>query len=182
MKARDRIEAIRRRARKQELLILVWGPGDPGADASGERLKYWEKRVQIRESIQSAYPESEVLFSESDALRDHTRDLNDLLAEELVHATAADCILILDVSRGAHVEIDRFSDIPQIAAKTTVLLPERFVGNSGLVGEVHKKVRIMGFSETEFEECNLATSKSISAVDVYALSRLIQSNLPTHLL
>ena len=38
-------------------------------------------------------------------------------------APIADCILVLDVSRGAHVEVDRISSYPLLAKKMRILLP-----------------------------------------------------------
>jgi hypothetical protein len=181
MKAKERIKELRRRARLQELVVLVWGPGDPGPTGSTEIRKYWEKRKQIRKAVSSKYPNAEVLFSESTALRDYTRDLNDLLAEELVHATIADCILVLDLSRGAHVEVDRFSLLPEIAAKMTVLLPDRYVGSTGLVSHVHRSIYVLGFSDDELDRCYVATKKSLSVVDSFAIQKLVGASLTRYL-
>src|ERR1700722_213362 len=105
MTAKARIEALRTKARQQDLVVLVWGPGDPGPAGAPDLIKYWGKRNQIKDVLSSTFPNAEVMFSESDTLRDHTRDLTSLLTEELVHAAVADCIIVLDVSRGAHVEV-----------------------------------------------------------------------------
>jgi hypothetical protein len=174
MRAKDRVQALRTKAHQQQLVVLVWGPGDPGPSAPPELRKYWDKRNQIKDVLAAAYPNSEVLFSESDVLRDHTRDLNDLLTEELVHAAVADCIIVLDLSRGAHVEVDRFSDVPEIAAKMTVLLPERYAKNTGLVSHVHKKLFVQGFSDAELDRCDVATLKSVSIVETFAIKKLLQ--------
>jgi hypothetical protein len=93
MNAASRIAQIRDRAKQQQLVILVWGPGDPGPKGPKEILRYWRKRMDIRDFLRREFKQSEVEFSESDALRDHTRDLDTLLTEELVHAAVADCIL-----------------------------------------------------------------------------------------
>jgi len=175
--ANRRINALRMRARLETLVVLVWGHGDPGPGGSETSKKYWNKRNQIRDEIQKQFPNSEVLFSESSPLRRGTNDLNDLLDEELVHAKIADCIIILDVSRGAHVEVDRFTSIPDIARKMTVLIPEQFVGNTGLVSHVHKHARVQGFSDIELDSCTVATLKSISIVDTAAINKLIGPNL-----
>jgi hypothetical protein len=181
MKAKNRIHELRRKARLQELVVLVWGPGDPGKGGPVETRKYWEKRKEIRKVLARKYPNSEVLFSESTGLRDHTRDLNDLLTEELVHASVADCIVVLDVSRGAHVEVDRFAFVPEIAAKMTVLLPERFVGGTGLVSDIRKRIHVLGFSDEELDRCYVATKKSVSVVDKIAVQKLLASSLASNL-
>jgi hypothetical protein len=163
----ERMAALRVKARRQALVVLVWGPG-----AKSANKEYWEKRIQIRERLKEAYKNAEVEFSESDVLRDHTRDLNDLLVEELAHAAIADCIIVLDVSRGSHVEVDRFTARPEIAAKITLLLPERYVGGTGLVSSVHKGVNVKGFSDAQLKDCHVASEMALSIVDSVAIDYL----------
>ena len=179
MDAATRIAHLRDRAKQQQLVVLVWGPGDPGPKGQKEMVRYWRKRVEIREFLKKEFKQSEVEFSESDALRDHTRDLNALLTEELVHAAVADCILVLDVSRGAHVEVDRFSTYPILAKKLRVLLPEKYVGGSGLAGQVLKGLTVVGFTEEEFKKCSLASEKAVKIVETVAIEKLMAtSGLP----
>ncbi len=181
MDAKKRIKSLRKKARQQELVVLVWGPGDPGLAGSPEIRKYWEKRNQIRDVLARRYPKAQILFSESDALRDHTRDLSDLLTEELVHATVADCIIVLDVSRGAHVEVDRFTALPALAAKLMILLPDRWVGGTGLVSQIHRNARVLGFSDAQLDSCEVATKMSVSIVDTFALQKLLAPSLTPYL-
>ncbi len=181
MRFAPRLKELRRKARLQELVVLVWGPGEPRPGAPDVLQNYWAKRVQIRETLTGLFPNSDILFSESDALRDQTRDLDDLLAEELAHAAIADCILVLDVSRGAHVEVDRFSAIPAIASKMTVLLPEKYVGNDGLVSQVHQAIRVVGFSGEELAACHVATVKSVRVVDTAALRVMMLATVTPYL-
>lgn len=173
MNSSERIRDLYVQAKAQPLVILVWGPGQPSPGATGDAVVYWNKRVQIREVLSREFPNSEVLFSEHAALRDHTRELEDLLTEELVHAAVADCILVLDVSRGAHVEVDRFSEHPSIAAKMRILIPERFVGTTGLVGSVHQDLRVKGFSDDELRLCRVATEKAVQIVLSFAIRKLM---------
>jgi hypothetical protein len=170
----DRIQSLYRRAKREDLVVLVWGPGDPGAAGSPELQKYWQKRQKIRDSLADVFKSSEILFSESGSLRDHTRDLQNLLTEELVHAAAADCILVLDVSRGAHVEVDRLSGYAVIAQKIRVLIPDRYVGSSGLVKVIHDKLAVVGFSEDEFTDCRLATDKCVKLVLSVAIEKMMK--------
>jgi len=173
--AGDRIDELHKRAKMEELVVLVWGPGDPGPKGPKEIKKYWAKRNQIRDLLAKEFPQSEVYFSEALALRDHTRGLESLLTEELVHAAIADCILVLDVSRGAHVEVDRFSNYPSIAHKIRVLLPEKYVGGTGLASQVHQGLKVIGFSEIEFKQCSLASVKAIKVVLSVAIEKLMTS-------
>jgi hypothetical protein len=174
LNAATRIKRLKEDAKEQQLVILVWGPGDPGAGGSREKKKYWEKRNQIRDLLSTQFPASQIYLSEASELRDHTRDLEDLLTEELVHAAVADCILVLDVSRGAHVEVDRFSTNRQVAPKLRILLPAEEVGR-GLVHDVHKHLRVTGFTDDEFRRCSLASEKAINIVLSVALKKLMDS-------
>jgi hypothetical protein len=176
MDAASRIAQVRERAKQQQLVVLVWGPGDPGPKGQKEILRYWRKRLDIREFLKKEFKQSEIEFSESDALRDHTRDLDALLTEELVHAAVADCILVLDVSRGAHVEVDRFSTYPAVAKKLRVLLPEKYVGGSDLVSQVLKGLTVIGFTEEEFKKCTLASDKAVKIVESVAIEKLMASS------
>src|ERR1700728_3476450 len=111
---KERIDGLFAEAKQTNLVVLIWGPGNPGDDPSHPSYPYWQKRCQIRQEIRKAFPNADVYFSEDDELRRYTDRLEDVWAEEWVHASQADCILVLDMSRGAHVEVDRFSLDPII--------------------------------------------------------------------
>lgn len=175
MTAAARIREIKDRARREPLVVLVWGPGDPGPKGLKQEKLYWKKRNQIRDSLTREFSASEVLFSETDALRDHTRDLESLLTEELVHAAVADCILVLDISRGAHVELDRFSTFPILANKIRVLLPQKYVGGTGLVNQVLQGLRVTGFTESELTNCTVASKKCVDIILSVAIEKLMAS-------
>lgn len=173
----DRFNALYGSARSQELLVLVWGPGDPGPGADATARLYWEKRNQIQAAVKARFPNSEVLFSESAVLRERTKHLGNLLTEELVHAHIADCILILDVSRGASLELDHFSGDPSIAKKMRLLIPERFVGGTGLISTVHQKVHVTGFSEDQLHACQVATELAPNLVEAVAIEKMQAARL-----
>ena len=154
-------------------MVLVWGPGEPADEISVDSaVTYWQKRNQIKEQLRKTFPKAEVFFSEDQELRNRTRSMEDPLVEEMVHALAADCILILDVSRGAHVEVDQFAANPRIADKIRLLIPDKWVGTKGLVGVLHQRVRVFGFSHDEFQFCKLATEKSVHIVLSVAIRKL----------
>jgi hypothetical protein len=175
LKAAERMKALKDRAKREDLVILVWGPGDPGPGGSTEIKRYWEKRQQIRNILAATFTSSQVFFSEDKALRSRTQGLGDLLPEELVHAGIADCILILDVSRGAHVEVDHFSGYPSIANKMRILIPRRFVGGKGLVSAIHDKLKVHGFTDQQFDRCTLASKTCIDLVLAVAYEKLMRS-------
>ncbi len=169
-----RIEQLRRECRREELAILVWGPGDPGPRGDQERRRVWEKRLQIKETLQREFPNAEIALSEDIQLRQLTSDLDDLLSEELAHAASADCILVLDLSRGAHVEVDRFTMYPALAAKMWLLLPDRFVGTAGLISVVHEGLKVRGFSPQEFEACSVARELAVKIVLSVAMHKRLR--------
>jgi hypothetical protein len=172
-----RFDALFAAARNQELVILVWGPGDPGPGADPQVALYWAKRNQIKDHLKTRFPKAEVHFSESPALRDRTRQLSDTLIEELAHAEIADCILILDVARGASLELDHFSADPSIAQKIRLLIPKKYVGGTGLVSSVHNKVRVSGFADDELTSCRVATEIAPNLVDAVAIAKIQAARL-----
>jgi hypothetical protein len=156
-----------------DLAVLVWGPGDPGPNGNPLLLRYWQKRNQIKKQLEQVFPNSEVRFSEDPELREATRGFLTPIDEELVQASSADCILVLDVSRGAHVEVDRFSEYPNIAASMVVFIPEEHVGGTGLVSHVHSRLQVVGFSERDFAQCRVATEIAVAAVEARANDKLL---------
>jgi hypothetical protein len=139
--------------------VLVWGPGK--TDRRG-----YKKREKIKTEIKRKFPKSIVYFSEDHELRDITQSLGDPIVEEIIHADAAHIIIILglETSRGANFEIDFFSQIDTIARKLWVLLPEKFSPLSGMVAKALRGIDVAFFSDTEFEDCTLASVKCINIV------------------
>lgn len=174
--AAERIRKLKASARGVPLVILVWGPGAPGATASPTMALLWAKRREIRSRLRVEFPHSEVFFSEDPELRRNVDDLPTVLAEELAEAWVSDCIIVLDVSRGAHVEVDHFSAIPEIAAKMHVFLPEEYV-DRGLAREIHRRVAsVNGFTDDDLRECNVL-GRAIGLVMERAISRVIRPGI-----
>ena len=176
-------EKLRRLARKQELRILVWGPGDPGTGGDAASQQRYKKRVQMRDAVQAAFTESEVRFSEDPVLVNSTAYIPGQLRKEAVHASAAHVVLMLDVSRGVDLELDHF--VPTYTwfrDKAYVFLPEAYVGTSGLVSDVLQYLRedqVRGFSQDDLDSCRLATQVSVEIVDAVAMDYLLrQQGLP----
>ena len=170
--ARERVERLKARARQLELVFLVWGPGEPSPDADDLAHKLWKKRLDVRTTLSQAFPNASVAFSEDEPFGENTAEFDDPLERELVEASAADCIFVLDVARGVHVEVDTFVHYPSIAAKMIVFLPQEHLGK-GLAAGIHSKLRrVVGFSEEELAECRVAKK-----CDTLALSRAIESIL-----
>ena len=168
----DRREKLRRDARRESLVVFVWGPGDPGPDADDFSKAVWSKRNQIRASLAESFPNAEVLFSEDDeGSGGIPLGKGEVLASELESAAVADCIVILDGTRGASVEVDLFHLYPSIARKMCVFIPERFVGK-GLVTEVYERVRLESYTPEDLAECNVA-----KRVDGVVLQAALQRRL-----
>jgi hypothetical protein len=169
---------IRRRAHREELKILVWGPGNPGVGGSPKRRRAYQKRIQIRDELRRRFPNSEVFFSEDPEMRHLTADLGGQLRKEALQAYLSDVIIILDVSRGADLELDHFvPTYPWFARKVHVLLPEKYVGGSGLVNEVFdyvNKEQVQGFTQAEWKACTVASEKAMKPALWKALEMLLE--------
>ena len=171
-------ENITRQVQRQEIKILVWGSGDPGPTASPEKRKAYEKRVQIKKVLESTFPNAEVHFSEDPEMIQLTDHLVGQLRKEAVQARIADLIIMLDISRGADLELDHF--VPTyswLRDKVHAFLPERYVSSQGLVKEVFdhlKPEQVEGFTDQEFEECTVATVKAIRPAESMAYDLMLQ--------
>ena len=144
--------------------VLVWGPGQ--TDEKG-----YAKRKEIKDEIRRRFPNSEVYFSEDKELRSITGSLPTLIAE-IVHARAAHIVIVLGISRGAEIEIDHLSQDATIARKLWVLLPDKFYPLSGLAAEKLRGIELEFFSEAEFEDSTLASSKCVRRVLCRAIEQL----------
>jgi hypothetical protein len=176
---KNEADGIRRDAHYVPIKILVWGPGDPGSGAPSEKRKGYEKRLQIRDILRTSFPRAEVYFSEDPELVEISKPINGTLRKEALQARIADLVLMLDVSRGVDLELDYFvSNYPWFREKVHVFLPERFVPPKGLVKEVFdylKPNQVEGFTDQEFEDCYVATQRSICAAEAVALDYVLRS-------
>lgn len=158
---------IRQDAKFEPITILVWGPGDPGLRASAARRKAYRKRVQIKESLKREFPRASVHFSEDPEMIELGVGIRGQLRIEAVQARISDLILMLDVSRGADLELDHFvPTYPWFRDKVHVFLPEKYVAGTGLVSEVLNYIprnQIEGFTDKEFRECKVAKVKAVEA-------------------
>lgn len=145
--------------------VLVWGPGK--ADERG-----YAKRRQIKAEIEKRFPKSEVYLSEDKELRTVTGFLREPLIEEIVHAQAADIIIVLSTSGGTEAELDRLLQYDTIARKLWVLIPDRFSPLRGIVKEELRGIEVEFFSNAEFDDCTLASDKCVNKVLGCAVEKL----------
>ncbi|MHC4461819.1 MAG: hypothetical protein ACYS30_10350 [Planctomycetota bacterium] len=173
----DEANEIRASARLVHIKILVWGPGDPGSGASDETRKSYEKRIQIRQVLRSGFPRAEVYFSEDSEMMTIGEGIIGQLRKEALQARNADLVLMLDIGRGADLELDHF--VPTYSwfrEKVYVFLPEEFVPPRGLVKEVFDYLRpdqVEGFTDQEFEDCDVATQKAVRIAETLAVDCLL---------
>jgi len=170
---KDEAAEIMENARYAPIKILVWGPGDPGADASAEKRKGYEKRIQIKDVLRSRFPRAAVHFSEDEEMLEIGEGISRQLTKQALQARDADLVLMLDISRGADLELDHFvPTYPWFREKVYVFLPERFVPPTGLVREVFDYLRqdqVEGFTDEEFEVCDVAKEKAVCIAQTVAL-------------
>ncbi|MBV9762260.1 MAG: hypothetical protein JO340_16995 [Acidobacteriaceae bacterium] len=168
------LSELERKAASAKLKILIWGPGKSPCDAGRMENRRYRKRLKIRDTLRKAYPNSEVYFSEDEALRKHTRHLGSLMLEEEMHTRTADCILALPISRDSELEIDHFWTKPEIARKLYAFVPKRFSRANGLVRVVYKELKsVYGYTDAEFSDCSLATVKCVQIVRSICVARLL---------
>lgn len=169
--------SITREARLEPIKVLVWGPGDPGPTAPPEIKKAYQKRIQIKDELKKAFPRAEVFFSEDPEMLEISKTFRGHLRKEAFQAKIADLVLMLDISRGADLELDYF--VPKYSwfrDKVYVFLPERYVPPKGLVKEVFDYLlpyQVEGFTDHEFEHCSLATEKAVAIAEGIALAMKI---------
>lgn len=165
-------------ARCQPITILVWGPGDPGVGADLEKVKAYQKRLKIKTYLRERFPSAGVFFSEDKEMKELALTGQSQLETQAVQASIAQLILMLDLTRGVHLELDYFiPKYPWFREKAYVLLPEKYVSTAGLVGNVFdmlEKDHIIGFSEIEFESCKLVTEKVDGVAHNIALKQILE--------
>ncbi len=165
---------IKEDIRYQPIRVLIWGPGSPRTEA-GEKSKEYLKREQIKQELSQRFPRAEVYFSEE--LMDIDLASERPLLQEAVHAKISDLIIILDLGRGAELELDHFVlQYPWFRNKVFLLIKEEYLNTHGLVIEVFKYLpphQIKGFSEDDFEKCTVASSLAVEATEVACLEYLL---------
>lgn len=160
------------------LKILVWGPGDPGEDASPEKQGAFKKRLQIKDVLKEQFPRSEVHFSEDSEMIQITTGIEGQLRKEALQARTADMVLMLDISRGVDLELDYFLPrFPWFRDKVHVFLPQQYVSSKSLVKVILDYLRsdqFEGFTDEDFQTCTLATRKAVKATVGFALDKHLQ--------
>ncbi len=170
---------IRANSHYEHIKILVWGPGNPGTGATPDRQRAYEKRLQIRDVLRTRFPRAEVYFSEDPEMIQITEGIPGQLRKEALQAKISDLVLMLDISRGADLELDHFvPTYPWFRDKVHVFVPERYMPPSGLVSEVFNYLRpeqIEGYSDADFEACVVATQKAVQVAEYVALGIRLSS-------
>jgi hypothetical protein len=162
-------------ARQQRLNVLIWGPGDPGESGDPDAKKGYAKRCLIRKELRENFPRAEIKFSEE--LKE-TITIRGTIPQETVHAASADLVIILDISRGADLELDHFTKYSWFRKKVWLFVPQEYLDSAGLVAEVFKlipKDQRQGFTTEEFERCDVAKRMSVDVVTTVATLKLLEA-------
>src|SRR5437660_9209352 len=140
-RVKEDAERIRRDSKFEPITILVWGPGDPGAGAAADKRKSYNKRLQIKDVLRKEFPRASVFFSEDPEMIEIGEGIVGQLRIEALQAKISDLVLMLDISRGADLELDHFvPTYPWFREKVYLLLPEKYVSTAGLVADVLKYI------------------------------------------
>ncbi|MEX0597545.1 MAG: hypothetical protein WD512_13720 [Candidatus Paceibacterota bacterium] len=167
---------VRDRYHKENLKLLIWGPGKP---EKGSSNKFYDKRVQMKEILREKFPFAEVYFSEDQEMRDLSKDIIGELNKEAYQAKIADAIIILLVSRGSNLELDYF--VPKydwFPKKTYILIEEKYHETKGLVKDVLERLKpdqIIPFTEKELDECKVAKGHTLRFAKTIACMRYLDS-------
>lgn len=162
----DRRRSVDAALRRQALAILVWGSGSgPGRD--------FEKRVEIRDTLQAEFTESDVRFSEE--LMPDTPgavDLTDAEREEF-HLAWCDLCVVLDTSQGPGEEIAYFAETP-VNYKFRIFTHERYRGSGSFPAAVRRGLRQFFYTEEEFATCSVV-ARIVDLVKKAALRKALPS-------
>ncbi|MDP3103363.1 MAG: hypothetical protein Q8M95_02000 [Candidatus Methanoperedens sp.] len=166
-------------ARCQPITILVWGPTDPGVGAPPDEVKAYLKRLKIKTHLKKRFPSAGVFFSEDKEMQTLALPGQNQLETQAMQARIAHLVLMLDLTRGVHLELDHFiPKYPCFREKAYVLLPEQYVSTQGLtknVLDMLESSHIIGFSDIEFDSCKLVTEKVDGVAHTIALKHVIES-------
>jgi hypothetical protein len=157
---------------QEELLVLIWGPGDPGESGSLEAKEGYRKRCLIRDALRESFPRSEVEFSEDL----DTSNLTDLLLTEAVQAKVSDAVIILPISHGAYFELYYYSSKYEwFLEKAWVLAPQEYLDTTGFAGELLKLLpKKFGYTAEQFERSD-TTKISLDIATAVATAKRLQS-------
>lgn len=157
----------------QRLNVLIWGPGDPGENGDPEAKKAYEKRCLIRTVLLEKYPRSKVRFSEE--IKKRNPEMSQL-DQETFDAKFADLVIILDISPGAHLELNHFTKYSWFRTKVCLFVPQKYLDTPGLADEVYKLIpekQRKGFSPEEYERSDVAKVMAVNIVEIVAGLKLI---------
>lgn len=165
---------MREVARHLYLKVLIWGPGEPGENSDDNAKAGYEKRCKIRETLKENFPNATVEFSEDLIEPD---SIDGPLDQEARHARIAHLVIILDISRGADLELDYFSKYPWFREKVWLLVPQKYLDSPGLADEVYKLIperQRQGFTSEEFDRSDVAKVMSVKIVAHVAMDKLLK--------
>jgi len=162
----------------EEISILIFGPGKPKGDPTTS--KCWMKRNKIKDFLNEKFPKSKnsgiIEFPEELVKKIKKQGQSDLDAETHI-AYAVDLIIVLDCStNGVTLEIGKFSSHSWFRDKSYIFLPKKYLKTKSLAKDIHSEYvssHIVGFTDEEFELCNLVTKKILRIAQDRAISKII---------
>jgi len=121
----DEADVWRRVSKDRTVDLLVWGPGEHGAD--------YPIRIAVKQTLQEFFTGGTVLFSEDDPSTTSAVPaswLGRLAFRERLQAAKANVVYIIPTSPGPKLELILFSRYTEIASKLHVLMPAHHTDNS----------------------------------------------------
>ena len=159
----ERLNDIQQAVESAKMNVLVWGPGQQGAE-------HFQKREKIRDEIQNRFKHADVRFSEDlEGASPLFRDLT-LPEQELLHLAACDVCVVLDTSKGAGEEIAHFVN-SAYARKLLILTHEQYRGAESFPAALRDYGNQLFFTDQEYEQCSLV-ERAVNRVAVVAFKKI----------
>jgi hypothetical protein len=170
---------IHLKAFEEEINVLVFGPGKPTDENDTEKMKIWNKRIKIKDHLNEKFPNSQkkgLIIMPEDKIKKTKLSTQTNLEAERDLARASHLIIVLDCgTRGVATEIDTLSEYPWFRERTYIFLKKDHVKTKGLVKDIYSKypqTHVKGYTQEEFDSCQLVTKKILRQAQVVALNRM----------
>jgi hypothetical protein len=142
---RDHVREVRERIAAQTPFdILIWGPGNQSDSI------HRQKRIAVREALESQFGRDKIHFSEDDSLYDFVEEWG-LQAAEHYEADAADVVIVIAESIGSIVELALYGEL--IAGKSIVFVEKQSEPESGFGSVVLTRLKVEVVESEEWETC-----------------------------
>lgn len=146
----ERFKRVREKIKKTPFLVLIWGPG---LSTDSPQL---QKRLKIREDLEEVVGAGNAFFSEDVAVARKEHPIleelsgSGIYASEIVHAIAADAVVLLPESVGSVAEAASFRE--EIKGKSILFATKR--EGESFASEVYRPLKVEEVTDGEWQQCH----------------------------